>query len=78
MPRFFVTTASDRFVARDDEGVELPTTEALHSLMCATLASMLSSEADHKEHRQDFTVHASDAEGNEVLSATLELRVRRP
>lgn len=76
MPRYFLTTASPRLQVKDDEGIDIADDKALNRLVCMALSEMFVAEADD-DQRQSFSVCASDADGKEVLSATLRLTLRR-
>lgn len=75
MPRYFFTTSSERLVVGDDEGIELPHDTALHKMVCGALANLFAAEVDNSPS-QTFSICASNARGEDVLTATLQFTIR--
>lgn len=67
MPRYFISTA-DHVDVMDEEGIELPSLDALRDLLRRTLTAILSDEGD-KTGVNDFTAHAYDENGRLVMRA---------
>lgn len=77
MPRFFVSTTSDRFHVDDHEGVALPNTPALAKVLRQTLATMLHDEGS-ADGCTEVRANAVDERGRCVMSAAVRLTIAKP
>ncbi|WCS28895.1 hypothetical protein LOK46_32405 (plasmid) [Methylobacterium sp. NMS14P] len=73
MSRYFISTAIGHEV-QDEEGVELPSYDALRTILRHTLAAILHDEAE-ESGETDLTARAYDEDGRLVMQARASFSV---
>ena len=70
MPRYFFDI-HDTGSARDDEGIELPSIEAVRGMAMQALPRIAADEIPADGDQRHFTMLVTDEDGHPVYSATL-------
>lgn len=76
MPRYFIT-APEGFSTHGADGLVLPDTTALATVLRQTLAVMLHDEGQG-DSETEFNAEARDENGHQVMTARLNIVTHRP